>query len=660
MKKLLLILLLISFQNLAYAQERKADSSTSSDNDLQKTAEELIDEAKTLLLSRHPIDARNKLQTALQKSPDDYRPYLFLAQYYLVDVAHFKLAYRYVLTAEELFKKKYGEEINIRDPELARQHGLLLFLRSEAELNLDKYQDSLNTLERFEKLYYATWLPRSKAWVLMKLKRLDDAISVAKSGLLFNPEERGIYNVLGILLSMRGDRELALKAFAKSIVTELSEGSSGQASTPLNNAGEVYRELFKDSLAEVSWIKAISLPDGCEHILPSLNLTILYIDQTRFIQAQRVLDDFQICFAQQLEKSDAEHKTLLALAKGKIDLHRGDVDQALKLLLEAKERQQWFGKIGTNQNDVEFASTISLARALRAKAFALNDHINKDWKEYFQNLYNQQYYLLNSWWLNRQARAQGVNELEDLEDLSIRNTDTMVEYPTIGSMLQGFPTTSLSKRLSRLEAEDKREDAKIYYQLYLAENLMDKGKYQQALSILLEIKDQFRAIDRLAKAEVLTDIIISETNKKYFWQSFTSTELNQNIKNREDLFGILPSQLRYYDLKLPVNFQITGITNFAKNIKHYLQGRFEEIKDQEVKYQLEIAVQNSSNNNYSLEISLIDKTDNSQISTIKKDISSKKEEIADLINNYVASTFKHRVDPPSDPLPKLELLKNVL
>ena len=209
---------------------------------------------------------------------------------------------------------------------------------SEAELNLDKYEDSLNTLERFEKNYWMNWLPGSKAWVLMKMGRIKEAIKVSKKGLIEGAEPRRTWNILGILLSMQGQREQSLKAFRQAIISEMM--SSRQAATPLNNSGEVYRELFRDAEAELAWIKALEMSDGCEHVLPSLNLAHSYIEQLRLFQAERTLNDFEACFKKSADREDSEHRTLLALAKGKIALRKNNIELADQLFQTAMADQQ--------------------------------------------------------------------------------------------------------------------------------------------------------------------------------------------------------------------------------------------------------------------------------------------------------------------------------
>ncbi len=636
------------------------NSTNIEDTGEEKDFETLMSEARMLILNQHPIDARAKLQKALALRPDDYRPYLLLGQYYLSEVGHFKLAYRYILSAEEHFYQKYGIGDGDVISSQSKEEANILYLKSEAELNLDKYSDSLITLDRFGKKYFADWLPGSRAWVLMKLRRLDEAIKVAQTGLLYANDPKRTYNILGILFSMNDNRELSLNAFAQAIANEMQLGSMGQAATPLNNAGEVYREIYQDNLAEASWLKALQLQDGCDHILPSLNLSILYTDQLRLFLADRTLSDFQACYAQHQEREDTEHRSLLALARGKIALRKGEFKTAIESTKQAIDKQQWFGKIGTNENDVKFAATIALAQSNNAYANELSDTITDSFSEYFLNLVSIRIHRINSWWYFRQARNQAIAEMSDFEDLKIRNTDTMLEYPTLGEVIKDFPRESLLQRLDRLRQSDNRAGSKVYYNLYYAQNLVDKGKYSEAISILSNTLNNLRPIDRLLKAELLAHLIKAKANIKYFWQSFSKEESNEILRLKLELFQLSPPFLRYYNFRLPVSIADNKLSKLEQRIKYKLENRFEFVKQADSPYRLEIKTEGETSKGIIINITLSSIDKGQLISESQGEIINNNEGFADTINKFIASTFKHKVDPASEPIPKLEFLNGLI
>ena len=629
--------------------------------------EELLQQAQQLWLVGRPIDARAKFQKALALRPNDFRPHMFLAQYYLFEVAHFRLAYRYIRTAERLFQQQHGTGTAI-PLEQQRHHLLLLYLLSEAELNLDKYEDSLATLDKLKELYRPPdWYPGTRAWVLMKLKRVDEAVTVAQAGLMVGADPRRTWNILGILLSVKENRELSLNAFGEAIKAELTTQGFGHVATPLNNAGEVYREIFKDNFAEGSWRRAVRLPDGCEHILPSLNLAILYIDQLRLFQAERSLADFEACFAQQTERKDTEHRTLLALARGRIALHENRIEDALELLSVAEQDQQWFGKIGTNENDVEFASAIALAQALRSQAAVLRDTARDSVWERLQDKAMIPWLETRAWWLNRKARKIGLSELDDLEDLFIRNTDTMLEYPTFGTALADFDSKSFQKRIERVTKQDSRTDAHTYYNLYLGTNFLAHGDEDSAIPLLESALYNFRDIDRLARAETLAKLLLAYEADAGWLGGQSSAQQIRDLEYREELFSLLPSHLRYHNLSLPVSIRLEAsgeAQKIVRNIRDELtKARFEvvrkSLKDR-ANYGLALAATpGKDDSSRTISVHLFNKKTNTQVLVHTSEVKLDGTGTADLVNTFIAKAFSHRADPPGQQLGPIPILDGI-
>lgn len=445
------------------------DELTTTD-DKNKTAEELVREASLLLATDRPLDARTKLLKAIQKDPEEYKAYYLLSGYYLVHVGHYRLALKYIRRAQELFEKRNGPP-PYTSHLLQLEHGNLLYYLSQCRLNLDNYQGSLDALDQYHRYgYRADWYPGARSWVLMKLGRVQEAIKVAREGLLSGAEGGRTLNMLGILLSMNDQPQESLEVFRQAIAYEFSQGTEGQPATPLNNAGEVYKELFDDVKAESTFLRATSLPDGCEHVLPSLNLTLLYIEQLKTDAALSTMDAFQRCIAQFPLRNNEEHAALVNLARGRIDLHTGNVDRAIQRFETALQGTQWFGKIGTNQDDLVVAATISLAQALLRQNNILRFHQTATWAEWLEQKETIASNSIRAWWLLRRARQILIDDLHDIEDLTIRNTDSLLEYPTLGEVLAGLSSSALSRRIEGQRAKDKRAIAGVFYDEYLAEN----------------------------------------------------------------------------------------------------------------------------------------------------------------------------------------------
>ncbi|NDC38369.1 MAG: hypothetical protein EBZ48_10000 [Proteobacteria bacterium] len=520
-----------------------ADESSPKDDE-QKTAPELVTEASQLFTDERPLDARTKLLKALQKNPSYYRAHMLLAGYYIQHVGHFRLALRYIKQAQDLFEQQNG------GPPYSgyiaqNEHKQLLYLLSQARLNLDNYQGALDTLNEFNSLgYFEDWYPGSRAWILMKLGRLEEAIKVARLGVLSGSEGGRSLNMLGILLSMHGEREQSLQVFKQAIDYEFSLGSEGEPATPLNNRGEVFRELFEDDRAETSWQKAINLPSGCEHILTNLNLALLYIEQLNYHGAKRSIDAFLSCSAQFPLRNGEEHKAFVEFMRGRIDLHTGHIDQAITHLEAAQQQRQWFGKIGTDPEDLKTATLISLGLALRAKMQQMEFHRFESLAERFAWLRTNVEYSVRSWWYLRRARQILSQNLNDFEDLEVRHTDSMLEYSTLGEALGGFPESLIRAKLTRLTDTDRRGGAEPYYQMYLAEVLLERGEDGEAFHLLQEVAKSARPqFDRALALQARTRLLeyLAPTDAEY-------------RRLAEQVFLEKRAQLRNYGLRLPVRF----------------------------------------------------------------------------------------------------------
>lgn len=523
--------------------ESKSLAVDGAENDENKTAQELLLEASLLLEDDRPLDARTKLLKALQKDPKEYKAHLMLAAYYMVHVGHFRLALKYVRQAQALF-----EAANGRPPYqqyLQRsQHAHILYLLSQARLNLDNYQGALDLLDEFTSYgYYDDWYPGTRAWVLMKLGRIEEAIQVARLGALGGAEPGRTLNMLGILLSMIGERQASLSVFKEAIAYELSLGTRGQPATPLNNAGEVYKEIFSEPQAESSWLRATSMPDGCEHVLPSLNLALLYIDELNLAGAKRAMDNFETCVAQYPLRNGEEHRALVHLARGRIALYSGFPVLAVKHLRAALASRQWFGKIGTNEKDLKSGALISLTQALQAENNHLRFRRPSSWHEYLAQLQTRLSNTIYSWWYLRRVRQILIEDLAGVQDLYIRNTDSLIEYPTFGTALAGLPTRLLEQRLSREKRRDNRKEALIYYQLYAAQNYLAHGAKKAAYEHFSYVIDSARPQhdDSLKLQALLGRLSLSRTHTvDYALTAF-------------QVFAMSRAALRNHGLRLPVN-----------------------------------------------------------------------------------------------------------
>lgn len=546
------VLLLVLALHPAYADVRDPldpfdlpDQSAENEvQDKDKSPDELLMEATVLLQDERLLDARTKILKALEKDPKSVEGHSLMAGYYLVHVGHYRLSLKYIKQALQLFTDKNGSP-PYREYRLQAQHSHLLYLLSQIRLNLDDYEGSLKVLDEFTQWgYSASWYSGTRAWVLMKLGNLDEAIRVARLGILVGDEAGRSLNMLGILLSMKGDRQGALKVFRDAIGEELSLGKLGQPATPLNNSGEVYKETFQEDKAESSWLRATSMPDGCEHVLPALNLAILYIEEMNLNGARNAMDNFESCVAQYPLRNGEEHRALVDLIRGRVALHTGHLDEAITRLSKSLEYRQWFGKIGTDKDDLKAAGLVSLSQALQAKAHALSFTLSHSIAEHVYMLKQRVQLAVQAWWLMRRARQVLVENLSDLEDLYVRNTDSLLEYPTLGAALVALPNGLLEKRIAAEQNKEERPDSSLYYQTYLAESYFRNGQRTAALNLLNDVTNKTRPkYDTLLRLHAL---LIASQN--------LPESSDEYVALIDQAFALSRPSIRNYGLRLPVNY----------------------------------------------------------------------------------------------------------
>lgn len=582
--------------------------------DQAKSAEDLINEATLLLDQEHLLDARTKLLRALKKDPKAYRAHMMLSGYYMVHVGHYRLSLKYIKQAQSLFEAQNGPP-PYKDPIIQATHAQILYFLSQVKLNLDNYQGALDVLDEFTRLgYYGAWYPGSRAWILMKLGRVEEAIRVARLGVLAGAEAGRTLNMLGILLSMHGERQSSLDVFRQAITYELSLGQMGEPATPLNNSGEVLKEVFQEDKAESAWLRATSMPDGCEHVLPSLNLALLYLEQLNFTGAKRAMDGFETCIAQYPLRNGEEHKALVSLARGRIDLLTGHATKAIAELEASLENRQWFGKIGTDIEDLEAGAMISLAQAYRARNNELQFSSHGSWVSWLDSQQEEATNSLKSWWYMRRARQILTKDLNDLEDLQVRNTDSLIEYPSFGEVLAGLPSRLLKKKLDEELTADTRPEARAYYSAYLGENLLSHGSKVQGLRLLGEAMNSLR--------ERYDDALMVEIME--LKASTMDQESSDYAKLMERLFSLTHAAPRNYGLPLVVNFkgEGPGIEGALKSVGFIIDNSSKRMFAIESEY---------ANNEYALHFSYKD----SQAGTVRV----KGKDIDEVVNQFADSVF---------------------
>lgn len=572
-----------SFVSIAQAEDDASNDELPSQDensaeDQKKTAAQLIAEARLLFDDDRPLDARTKLLQALKKDPNEYHAHVLLASYYMVHVGHYRLALKYIKQAMSLFEKQNGKP-PYKTYKTRAEHSHMIYLLSQARLNLDNYQGALDTLDEFNALgYEGDWYSGSRAWILMKLRRLDEAIKEARAGIFAGAEPGRTLNILGILLSMTGQRQASIEVFKQAISYEMSLGKSGQPATPLNNVGEVFKEIFVEPKAESAWLKATNMPDGCDHVLPTLNLALLHIDDLNYVASKRAMDNFESCVAQFPLRNGEEHRALVEMMRGRIALRTGHSQQAISLLQAALEHRQWFGKIGTSETDLQVALLISLSSALEQHNNRLSFKLFSSFADSIKNKQVMFYNSIASWWYARRARQILIEELSSIEDIYIRNTDSMIEYPTFGEVLSSLPSEALEERIRREQETDDRKESASYYKLYLAENYIEHGRLSQAQELIQQVLSNLRPqYDQAVelKALLLASSLASPGSATYRQTAYRAFALSRPAL----LNAGLRLPIKLYEKNLSLTETIAKSAFFPENAQQLEYGLESQYKD---------------------------------------------------------------------------------
>ena len=612
----------------------------------------LIEQGYLLAYQGKLVDARAKWTEAMHLSPKDYLPRMVLSNYYLQEVNHYELAKKHGLKALDFFTAEKGDKSSLYDMISSVHHRTILTTLADAELNLDNYQKSLDILATVKQLYPESYDGSHSAWVLMKLGKVDDAISVIEEVVANTEGTAHSYNILGILLSLGARKKEAIEAFIDSMKFAKRDGYPMMVATQMNNSGEVYREIFREDLAEASWKEAARLPDSCTHILPYVNLSIHLIDSLRLYEASEVLRGFVACHEKNPVKTDADHSDLLALFNGRIELYKGEVEAALPLLEDAAIREQSFGTIGTSKEDFALAANLTLAEGMEAANNLEFRLYHESLSDSFQQQINNRMRAIRKDWALKRAKEIAIDALDDFEDLKIRHTDAMVQYTTLGRILNDLPTRGVINRLERLIETDPREGARNYYHLYQA-TVLSQSSPDKSQTILKNLLSRWSASDALAKAESLALMYLNSRSTHPWFSDPDKKTMQFEDRTLTTLYNLNPATFLVRDLKIPVRVKEVSKDSLGEEVYDHLMKYIFYKSTFKGSPELSVVTNNVEGGDLWLNLTLSSNqatiSTNSTTSTNPDDENSKEK----LVNRFIREVFTHRKDRPRLPLPRL-------
>jgi hypothetical protein len=170
----------------------------------------------------------------------------------------------------------------------------------------------------------------------------------------------------------------------------------------------------------------------------------------------------------------------------------------------------------------------------------------------------------------RKARQVLTNELKDIEDLIVRNTDSLLEYPTLGEVLKGLRRISLTRRIEQQRKDDTRGPAQVFYDEYLAESSLGFWHRNEGVALLDTVIQRARPkYDELLRTQAML-------NKMKVLDA--ESQAYQDLAYKVLLLG--PAELRNHGLKLPVKVDVSGANKSLQS--SFLKGPFLPSKNDSV------------------------------------------------------------------------------
>jgi hypothetical protein len=189
---------------------------------------------------------------------------------------------------------------------------------------------------------------------------------------------------------------------------------------------------------------------------------------------------------------------------------------------------------------------ISLAQALKASnarnRFLLHDGFVASLKATKQRAQNGS----RAAWLFRRARQVLTENLKGIEDIFVRNTDSVLDYPRFGIALEGIPLSLIEKRITMERERDPRSRAIPYYRMYHADVLIGHGKRKRAIPLIDQVlRDARTPADNALKLHARLRKL--ELTKAH-------SEAYQKLTTR--IYAMAPAALRNAGFRLPVHHEI--------------------------------------------------------------------------------------------------------
>jgi hypothetical protein len=187
------------------------------------------------------------------------------------------------------------------------------------------------------------------------------------------------------------------------------------------------------------------------------------------------------------------------------------------------------------------------------------------------------------------------------------------------------------------------------------------------MPMLKGLLESLRPVDRLARVEALTLLLQGSIQSRSFWTAETNEQKAESQQLREQLFELMPSRIRAYDLDLPIASRMLTAdgkpSDRLERVRKLLSVRFPEVDSvnrESCKYELRLQEGRGEKGVANVTVELAQRADGAILATETGAITPSGEGYEALLNRFLGSAFHHRRDPPAEPVPRLELFDQAL
>lgn len=458
---------------------------------------------------------------------------------------------------------------------------------------LDLYNQQIDAIEDYLVLAESLFGSRPDhikarfAWPLMKLQREDEARQILQS-LANSPQEytRTMYlNTKGALEMETGHPKASFEDFAQ-LIKEVEFKGWHKSATYYRNAGEAAAGLGQFAQAERYFLEATLYFDSWSYSNPWWDLTSLYLNQGRFLEAVAALKKTHLWsfrtrpFLRQQSWAANQHITCEAL------IQLGFTARAVEMAEYFVIRPDRQGGDSVHKDQWESGNLLMYRSALEARIQALEEMMA--WttgKEWWKLLWEKQQLTLKSRLAGQRAAALAANNDRIAKSLRFNYAPGTVmvanwHRPDLVELYGPGVVRAAVKELYE-KAHENVEFEMPYYTVFEAEAARIQGDEKSAIALFEQ------AIEKLPKQELM---LKSRARAELAGLYEADGRRQEADKAYALLLDDSPAMFRFFDLELPVEIDYAGNSQLKKVAKIFHKSpRFRWVNNSEFNLKLSVS-----------------------------------------------------------------------